>query len=101
MTQVLLLEHNAGAQLQLILEPLYYTSKRLGDTEKVISWKSKGLSAEKVTTPTATDNTLSSSIEWYENSNFSLIFKGSYLKKKQKTRNFYSSKKIFFLFFMR
>ena len=96
MTQVLLLVHNAGAQLQLILEPLYYTSKRLGDTEKVISWKSKGLSAEKVTTPTATDNTLSSSIEWYENSNFSLIFKGSYLKKNKKPAIFTPPKKYFF-----
>ena len=37
-----------GAQLYLIIQLLYYTSKRLGDTEKVVSWNSKGLSAENL-----------------------------------------------------
>ena len=59
--------------------------KRLGDTEKVVSWKSKGLSTEKLTTPTTTDNCLSPSIKWYENSNFCLVFKGSCLKQKNAT----------------
>ena len=49
-----------------MLQPLYYTLKRVGDTEKVVSWKSKGFSTEKLATPTATDNSLSLSIEWYE-----------------------------------
>ena len=40
--------HNDGAQLYLILQPLYYTLKRLGDTEKILSWKSKGLPDEKL-----------------------------------------------------
>ena len=69
----------------LILQPLYYTLKRLGDTEKVISWKCKGLSTEKLATPTTTDNTHSPSIKWYKNSNFCLIFKGSCLKPKNAT----------------
>ena len=73
---------NSGAQLYLILQPLYYTLKRLGDTENVVSWKSKSLSAKKLTSPTPTDNILSPSIKWYENSNFYLIFKGSCLKQK-------------------
>ena len=72
--------NNHGAQLSLILQLLYYTLKRLGDTEKVVSWKYKGLSAEKLTTPTTTNISLSPSIEWYENSNFCLIFKGNCLK---------------------
>ena len=74
--------NNDGAQLYLILQPLYYTLKRLGDTTKVVSWKSKRLSTKKCTTPTTTDNSLSLSFKWYENSNFCLIFKGSCVKQK-------------------
>ena len=81
-----------GSQNYLIFQPLHYISKRVGHTEKVVSWKSKGLSAEKLTTPTTTDNSPYPSIKWYENSTFSLIFKGSCLKqKKQKKRNLCSS----------
>ena len=50
---------NDGAQLYLIFQTLYYTLKRLGDTEKIVSWKSRSLSAEIGTTPTTTDNSLS------------------------------------------
>ena len=46
---------------------LYYTLKGLGGTGKTVSWKSKGLSAKKLTTPTATDNSLSPSIKWSKN----------------------------------
>ena len=53
---------NDGVQLYLIFQPHYYTLKRLGDTEKIVSWKSKGLSTEKLTTPTTTDNSLSPTI---------------------------------------
>ena len=44
---------------------LYYSLKRLGNTEKIVSWKSKRLSAEKENPcPTTTDNSLSLSIKW-------------------------------------
>ena len=66
---------NDGGQLQVIFQPLYYTLKTLGDTEKIVSWKSKALSAEKRTTATTTDNSLSPSSKWYKNSNFRLVFK--------------------------
>ena len=59
----------------ILFQTLNYTLKRLGDTEKVVSWKSKDLSTEKVTTPTTTYNSLSPSVKWYKNSNFCLIFK--------------------------
>ena len=36
-----------GAQLCLIFQTLYYILNRLGNTEKIVSWKSKGLSDEK------------------------------------------------------
>ena len=64
----------------LILQTLHYTLKRLGDTEKVVSWKSQGLSTEKLTTPTTTDASLSPSIKWYRNTNFCLMFTGNCLK---------------------
>ena len=35
--------NNDGAQNYVIFQSLYYTLKRLGDTEKIVSWKSKGL----------------------------------------------------------
>ena len=76
---------NDGAQLYLTFQTLYYTLKRLGHNEKIVSCKSKGLSAEKLTTPTTTDNSLSPSIKWYANSNFCFIFKGSCLKQKNAT----------------
>ena len=76
---------------------LYYTLKSLGESEKVASWKSKGLSAKKLTTFT-TDNTLSPSIKWYENSNFYLLFKRSYLKQKNATITLPNI--IFFLLFI-
>ena len=69
----------------MILQLLYYTLKRLGDTEKVVSSKSKDLSGKKLTTPTTKDKSVSASIKWYENSNFCLIFKDSCLKKKSAT----------------
>ena len=54
-------------------------------TEKVVSWKSKGFSAEKLTTLTTTDNSHSPSTKWYRNQNFCLVFKVSCLKQKSAT----------------
>ena len=36
-----------GGQFYLILQLIYYTLKRLGDTEQVVSSKSKDLSGQK------------------------------------------------------
>ena len=75
---------------------LYYTLKRLGDTEKIVSCKPKGSSAKNL--PTTTDNSLAPSIKWYGNSYFCLVFRGCSLKqnnnnnnKKKKQCNLYSS----------
>ena len=73
--------NNDGAKLYLKFQPPYYTFKRLGYIEKVVSWKFKRFSTKNLTTPTTTDNP---SIKWYENSNFCLIYKGSYLKQNKK-----------------
>ena len=79
---------NDGAQLYLKFQLLYYTLKRLGDTEKIVSWKFKDFLAEKLTAPTTADNSLSPSVKWYGNSNFCLVFKESCLKKKKRKRMF-------------
>ena len=55
----------------------FITLKRLDYTEKIVAWKSKDLSAEKHTTPTTTNNSLSPSLQWHRNSNLCLVFKGS------------------------
>ena len=68
---------NDAVQLYSILQLLYCTLKRLGDTEKIVSWKSRSLPTKKLTTPTTMDNILSSLMKWYKNLNFCLIFKGA------------------------
>ena len=50
--------NNDESQNYLIFQPLYYTLRRLGNTERNVSWKFKGLSDEKITTPTTTNNSL-------------------------------------------
>ena len=76
---------NDGAQLYSILQPLYYTLKILDDTKKVVSWKSKGLPTEKLTTSTTADNIFSPWIRCYEDSNFYLIFKARGFKQRSTT----------------
>ena len=53
-----------GEQLYFTFKPLYYTLERLGDTEKVVSWKYKGFLDKKITTLTNNDNSLSTLIKW-------------------------------------
>ena len=73
---------NDGAELYLIFQTFYYTLKKLGYTEKTVSWKPKCLSPKKLTTPTTSDS-VSLSIKCYRNSNFCLVFKESCLKQQQ------------------
>ena len=59
--------------------------KRIVNTEKVVSWISKGFSHEERTTPTTIDNSLLQSTDWYKYSKLSLIFKETCKKKKNAT----------------
>ena len=59
----------------LNIQTVHYTLKRLGNTEKIVPGNSKGLSTEKCTTPTTTDNSFGPSIQWYRNSNYCQVFK--------------------------
>ena len=74
---------NDVTQLYLISQVLDCTSKRLDDPEKVVSWKCKGLSTEKIPSHTTVVNSLSPSISWNGNPNFCISFKGSRLKQKK------------------
>ena len=67
-------------------------------SENVLKWKSKHLSSEKRNTPTNTDNSLSPSVKWYENSTFCLIIIGSCSNQKNST--YTSANVITFLLFM-
>ena len=71
--------------MKVVRSHITHPLKRIGNIEKVISRKSKGLSAKKLTSLTTTDNSLSPLIKWYGNSNFCLVFKGSCLKSKNAT----------------
>ena len=77
---------NDGAQNYLTLQPLYYTLKKLANTKKCMSRKSKGLSTKY--------------IEWYKQLNgtetqiFRLVFKKNCLKQKWET--FFPPNIIFF-----
>ena len=51
MTQVFLLVKATFSMMEhnfTLFQPLYYTLKRLSNTEKTVSWKPKGLSAKKL-----------------------------------------------------
>ena len=65
---------------------LYYNLKWLGDTEKIVSWKSKGLSAKKnlLLLPLPIIVFLHQ-LNLHGKSNFCLVFKGSCLKQKNTT----------------
>ena len=71
MTKVFLSVKAISSIMEHNFQPSLYL-KRLGDTENVSSWNSKGLSTEKLATHTTTDNSLCPSINWYGISNFCL-----------------------------
>ena len=70
-----MLENNDGSQNYLIFQPLHYTLKRLDHTGKIVLWKSKCLSDEKLTSSFTTDNSLSPTIKWHEESKFCSVLK--------------------------
>lgn len=63
---------------------IYYIL-RLTSAGNVTTWISKGLSTENFVTPTTSNNSLSATVKWYEDSNFCLVFIGSRLKQEKAT----------------
>ena len=45
-----------GTQNDLIFQPIYKYFKKIGNTERISSWKSKGLSDEIIKHPTTSDS---------------------------------------------
>ena len=63
---------------------IYYIL-RLTSAGNVTAWISKGLSTANFVTPTTSNNSLSATVKWYEDSNFCLVFIGSRLKQEKET----------------
>ena len=71
-------------KLSQYVSRLYYTLKSLGDTEKVVSWKTEDLQLKNVLL-LPLPITFFPSIRCYQNSNFCLISKATRLNKKNTT----------------
>ena len=59
-----------GTQNYLIFQPIirYFKVNTITNTDYVLSWKSKGLSAESIKLPTTSDNSLTPELLlWYQN----------------------------------
>ena len=54
-----------GTQNYLVFQPMYRYFKMITNTDYILSWKSKGLSAESIKPPTTPDNSLTSALSYY------------------------------------
>ena len=54
-----------GIQNYLVFQPLNKYFKGIANTDYVLSWKSKGLSAETIKPPTTSDNSLTPAVSYY------------------------------------
>ena len=73
-----------GSQAYLIFHPIYRYFKTVTNTNYILSWKSKGLSAESIKAPTTSDNSLNPELSYYEY-RIRLKFTGSCLKQSKIT----------------
>ena len=68
-----------GSQAYLTFQPVYKHFKFITNINYISSWKSKGLSAESIKPPTASNNNLTPLLTYYDY-NIRLKFNGSILK---------------------
>ena len=54
-----------GTQNCLVFQPMYRYFKMITHTDYILSWKSKGLSAESIKPPTTSDNNLNPALKYY------------------------------------
>ena len=54
-----------GTQNYLVFQPINKIFKVITNTDYVLSWKSKGLSAENIKPPTPSDNSLTPALNYY------------------------------------
>ena len=75
-----------GSQAYLIFQSVYRYFKTVTNSNYILSWKSKGLSAESIELPTTSDNSLTPELSYYEY-NIKVKFTGSCLKQSKITYN--------------
>ena len=68
-----------SSQTYLIFQQIYRSFKTITNTNYILSWKSRGLSAESIKPPTTSDNSLNPELS-YIDYNIRLKFTGSSLK---------------------
>ena len=73
-----------GSQAYLIFQPVYRYFKTVTNTNYILSWKSKGLSAESIKATTTSGNSLNPELSYYEY-RIRLKFTGSCLKQSKIT----------------
>ena len=73
-----------GSQAYLIFQPIYRYFKTVINTNYILSWKSRGLSAESIKPPTTSDNSLNPELS-YIYYNIRVRFTGSCLKQSKIT----------------
>ena len=75
-------DSNDGSQAYLIFQLVYRYFKMVINTNYILSWKSKGLSAESIKLPTTSDDSLTLELS-YIDYNISVKFTGSCLKQSK------------------
>ena len=68
-----------GIQNYLVFQPIIRYFKLIVNNDYILSWKSKGLSAESIKPPTTSDNSLTPGLNYYGNK-VRVKFTGSCLK---------------------
>ena len=86
----LLFDRGDSSQPYLIFQKEYRYFKTVTNSNYILSWKSKGLSAESIRSPTTSDNSLNPELSYIEY-NIRLKFTGSCLKQSKTT---YTYKKV-------
>ena len=78
----ILFNNEDGFQAYLMFQPVYRHFKTVTNTNYILSWESKGLSAESIKPPTTSHNTLTRELS-YVDYNIRVKFTGSCLKNQK------------------
>ena len=85
-----------GTQNYLVFQPMFRSFKMITNTDYILSWTSKRLSAECIKPPTTSDNSLTPALNYY-GPKTTVKFTGSCLKQP---KILYAHEKIIFTLFM-
>ena len=78
----IMFDSEAGSRAHLIFQPVYRWFKTATNTDYILSWKSKGLSAESFKPSTTSDNSLNPALNYY-GTKTRVKFTGSCLKQSK------------------